>query len=782
MKQKSGQIKSILIAIVTTLLIYTFVKYNIPNKNSFNLNRSHYISLAEKTIEEIRGSVCDSAEKEVKDFYKKTSSDYSFTVKDGNDFIPKVIEEFTNTNTVSDDSIYEYVFQNKKYVIFLVLFILFILVWIPYIICVCCRKCFCIPESCSDCIKSFIILALLFSGAIAVCCIIGYCMNFGIFYGIYGTGCSVLKLEEHLVNGDEYKVMPYWIGLTPIIGKLTETRNFIQDLPNKSNQLNQNLTKIKENNCKDFENNLLYDYNELKDKKVSDPRKESTEISLITPVVIENVGPIDDSATILGSINYEFTTFTDESMKILEEVIKVIDLGENTEGIQSQLTDITKVMSDAIDSIDGVIVNNTQEYIDYLDEADSYFRISMNWFFTINLALIICAGLSLLGLLLCGKGKCLLGLAWFFLYIFMIVSLLFGIIFGLSGTIIKDVAYGISYILKKSGNLTIIENEETRGLIDTCLNGNGILAESGAIGLDISFNNSMIDDIYYLEKNLNESKDKLASYELLTASETEKKLDEILKQPKATSPELFEALINVRKYIDYSSENSFISEMTQIFDEWEVNKTDCDGKYTYLPPEGSLRLLSDEENKKFCLVITEWSLTEIEERYNNIISTLVEEPSLIVDKAKMFYTSINNYLKENSELIGEMKEKNTQYKNDFKEIVSSEINILEGIRDTIKPIRGIFNDIVGDNSIFTMLNCGFLKRDLNKLLEQLYNGLGGELKITSNIFIAITVIEGVLTFFTLIIMSRYKDEKDDGPKNINKMMEMSAQSGECQEL
>jgi len=67
-------------------------------------------------------------------------------------------------------------------------------------------------------------MAILFSGGVIACCVIGYTKNKNIIEGIYGLGCSVLKLEDHIVHGDEYvKQKPYWIGITPLVDKLTST-------------------------------------------------------------------------------------------------------------------------------------------------------------------------------------------------------------------------------------------------------------------------------------------------------------------------------------------------------------------------------------------------------------------------------------------------------------------------------------------------------------------------------------------------------------------------------
>ena len=64
-------------------------------------------------------------------------------------------------------------------------------------------------------------------------------------------------------------------------------------------------------------------------------------------------------------------------------------------------------------------------------------------------------------------------------------------------------------------------------------------------------------------------------------------------------------------------------------------------------------------------------------------------------------------------------------------------------------------------SIFDILNCGFIKRDFNKVIDTLYTDFAGDFKMTSNLFLAISAIELILTIFVLIIMKAVKAESSD---------------------
>lgn len=341
----------------------------------------------------------------------------------------------------------------------------------------------------------------------------------------------------------------------------------------------------------------------------------------------------------------------------------------------------------------------------------------------------------------------------------MILSIFLGIFCGVLGTILQDATFGVSYLSQNTSELTFIDNNDVKSLIDTCLNGNGSISELSSLGLsDISFKNEIVDNIYNLENNISQAKNNLSSYEMISIKEVGKVYNNIESNPKNYSVQLNIALNNIRKYIDSSIENSFVSESTPINDAWEIQESDCPKNYKYLSNKAKLRNLK-EENGKFCLLIQEWSNEEIKERYKNIQPKDEENP--LQNEIENYFSSITLFLADNKELIKSIINKNEEFKKDFKNITNGEISILDDIQNIIKPFRETFEEIVGEDSIFKMLTCGFIKRDINKVLKEMYESLGDDLKSLSSLFAFITFIEFILTFYILIIMSRFEDKKTE---------------------
>ena len=79
-----------------------------------------------------------------------------------------------------------------------------------------------------------------------------------------------------------------------------------------------------------------------------------------------------------------------------------------------------------------------------------------------------------------------------------------------------------------------------------------------------------------------------------------------------------------------------------------------------------------------------------------------------------------------------------------------------------------YKDIVGSESIFEILNCNFLKRDVNKIIEELYNDFGKTFKDTSTLLLIISIFELCMTIAILFIMKGFKKQESKKIQNDSK--------------
>ena len=115
-------------------------------------------------------------------------------------------------------------------------------------------------------------------------------------------------------------------------------------------------------------------------------------------------------------------------------------------------------------------------------------------------------------------------------------------------------------------------------------------------------------------------------------------------------------------------------------------------------------------------------------------------------------------MEDNKILISTIKDKNELFRDNFKTIGAKDIELLDETKEIIKPLRESYEEIVGNNSIFEILNCKFLKRDVNKIMEELYKSFGKTFKTTSTLFLLISVYELAMTLFILFIMKGFSNK------------------------
>ena len=735
--------KSIIITLIGALSIYSLTKINFQDNFPFSI-----LLFSSKETEKSIDSMCSNSELDLVEFYKTTGPNYNFNTPGGSDIFNELAQKlFTNSSSIEFGDITSFMFKSSL-VIFLVLFIILIILWIPFICCICCKCCICIPKRILKCSSIFAYICFIFCVAILVLCFIGYFKNSSIFHGIYGFMCSLLKLGHHLLNGDDYKVKPYWSGVTPIIDILGNTTKNISNLFVLAKDMTGNLTVI-DDLFKDMNNDLSYEY----DFRVNNctiyspiPGEEK-----IFPSYLNNYGPPSNETTILGGIQKVLDDFEPYSAGPLREILDIIDLKDSAKDIKDAIEGFCDDLDGSIDDIDSKIGEVIDNFEDAIHEIDSVGRGVMNTLFSLNIGLMIAIFVSLLLMYYFKCGHCLLCISWFFLYIFMLLSLILGTLFLVLGLFVQGLSSGINYAIR---NLDDDSDDSASDIINVCFNKDGILTESIIFPEDANI--SVIDAIYNLENDINGNINDLKMYNFSSISIIENQYEDFMKRPKYYIPQLVTSLNNIRKYIDLSSNDSYVSKESPSYDEWEITKDDCEEGYKYMPNDNNSKGIGSD---KFCLVIEEWKLEDIKERYKNIKSN--NESIDINEVIESYFNSISKCISSNDELISDIEKNNTKFNESIIRIKNKAIDALNSILGVVKPFRDSIREIVGAGSIFNILTCNFFKRDFNKILEELYVEFGSTFKSTSNIILSICALEFVMTLLMLIIIGDLIKKKKD---------------------
>ena len=763
-KMKSG-IQGLILAFIGTLTIFVLAKKDIFKKNPVSLS-----FLTEKTIDDIREDFCSKSSSDLNSFYNETGPFYNYSPEEGSSFVRNIIRDFisddpNNKQDIGIQEVKDYFSESPTYIFVLVIFCLLVLLWIPYTCCICCKCCGCIPESCLKSPKCYVFICIIFSAVVLINCFIGYSQNGSIVDGVFGLGCSILKVEQHLKDGDEnIDYTPHWIGLKGIINKLEETKNDINSLDSKANEIKDIKNQIDTNEYfVNFINLLKEEYNNRKEKKVVNPDPNSSDKDIIPSFILTIYGPPETQNTCLNNDTIEINYFKNGIKDALDDIA-----GNMSEAKSSiDLTDINTIIDNldsSINDIENSIIEKINDYYDDFDKFSSKSREYINIFFSINLAIVVIVGVSLLLLLLCNKGLSILCLSWFAMYCFMLLTFFLGGVFGLIGSFTQEASSAVDYLTEHLNEIKNID-EQVREISEICLNGNGSLSKSSIVPKDFDFGS--VDDIYSLDKYISDLRDlyeKNIDNEPYSMNFNDLIYDNILTTQEALT-ELNTVLEDVKKYIDYSQTGTYISGDSEEvkYDKWVINKVYCEN-YEYVNNK-NLRNLVEVNGE--CLVITEWTREQIENRYENINSN---NGIIIKDEVLKYYDSIIGYLNSYQNIINDIKNANEVFKNEFKKIDFKKIinDTEKAVLDIVNPLIESYKDIVGSESIFEILNCNFLKRDVNKIIEELYNDFGKTFKDTSTLLLIISIFELCMTIAILFIMKGFKKQESKKIQNDSK--------------
>ena len=743
----------LIFTLVSTLLIFSFIQLDISPKEKI-IDPIITRLLAGKSFDEMMHDMCEKSSDDLGNFYKNKEPDYTFTPEGKSQLVNDLLLKYANGTQsvqIGKDEIFAYLKENIFFIVIAVLLGLLIICWIPFIVCVCTKRCCCVSEGCSGNLNAFLIISILLSAGVMVCCFIGYSKNTNVLHGIFGLGCSVLKMEDHIVRGDEYNLIkPYWLGLSYIVEKLKLTEREISKISSSYDKVNEDLQDT-DQLFDVTKNDLIVEWEDKRTKKITNPNKDA---EAFTPNYIYNYGPVEKVESNLGLINTELSGFRDITIKKLSDIINVINIKDKITDISGSINKTTTEINKTVTSIEDSIVNGISGYYDQFDEIDSIVRKVMNIFFSLNLALIIFFAVSVIILLCCKCGGMLICIGWIVIYIFLLASVVLGCGLGIAASLVKDASSALKHVMDNIDKI----NYEKKDVLETCINGNGSLIFTKSI--HFNFDSNIIDNIFKLESNISEGINSLTQYNFNSTKVNEKIYNIILNKPKSEVTELLTALEDIKKYINSEVEGSKVDSSTPIYDKWEVTKEDCGEEY--YPPQNSLRNLKEEnENKNHCLVITEWKVEDIQERYSTIKSK--EEGISISEMAKQYHTSINNFMKDHTDLMNNIINKNVEFNSSMNYIKESEIGVLNNTKEIITPFRQIYNKIVDKGSVFGIMNCKFIKRDLNKVAEILYNDIGGTFRSTSIIFLAISGCELLITIFVLVIMKSLRANTTEIP-------------------
>ena len=624
-----------------------------------------------------------------------------------------------------------------KWIIFIGCAILMIIGWIVCIICMicnCCCTCCCKKKICN------IVIFLLCAGCYATVFVLSthsFVAVKNAMKGMNGASCSLLQFIHEIIDGQSDKSQtPYWIGIDGINKVLNDVSEGIQNTITHNADNFFYHKKLYDKYIEDSDNAIKY-----ADKKDKNNDDEYIFITAsgekIYPECIFHWGSTTTSDSYLYLVNEEYEGVKDRTGELVSQMNQNFKEITNCEYINGKSecgdSDVKDIIDDSKKSVNDAII------------------VGLLLFFKI----CNCIGKMI---------KLIIHILWNILALFTVVCFLIGGIIGLVGKIGKDLVDVMAFVTS-SDNLNsekpVLMNKigsDVSEYLTTCLVDDGDLATA----LDLRDKANSINELNDLKQQFEELKEYFADY------------------PHSTAPHQYENTFLTEYYSNnFYSDNTKgsifnISDKLNLINIETVKKNVgvctniIDEKWSYHEEDGYTEIEENSEkaainSHKLINIYKILNKKIYEARYepneNNFCNK--DEAQQIVNDIAPIFLEINKFFKSDGPLI----DPHTKIKTNMDGIYTETNKVIDSALQIITQITDSLNKYVGESgSVWDLLNCKFMGKDLNILLRNLDTGLGDKfLKMGTEIstLAILQAIGIVLTLVCLNIDSSGNDNKKD---------------------
>ena len=702
--------------------------------------------------------ICSNSNDDLLSLYEKIS----FPYKDNNlSLFSKALINYIITRDVKylKDN---YLKRISRFIGIIFIIIIVILSYIICWICCCCPCCCCKQKNEENCCRQFsLLIAIIMSGALISSGYYGMNMEYKIIGSINGMTCTVYKFFKNVFEGDGCNEKPIWSGFFHIITSINKIGNIILNA-------NSNNLKIIEN-ISNFKNMSFYQYIIQNEKFLNDEKSKYEDLYNLSFI---NPDPNSNTDNVIPDFIFEISNYIkniiDDFENIINNPFKILnDISEYVQVINSNRKNILDSLNDSLSKINkfrqtfsyfayDAITNNIKYQKYFIKYGNAFF----SFFFPVCISIGTINIFCLLFYVTCNLQwtRIPMYVLWNIETLIMIISFIFGLLFSIIYMEGKDgreiIAYALSPLNLNNNNSIIFKNDG-KDYLNICINQNGDLQYKLSL---INNNTIMIDKLYdYISiiengiqitfsdlDNLNNNINNFENYYQFI-----EKSNYYIDGKKYEFKNILEEL---RKYSDSGYEGNYLKNRNEIYDVWVFSKKNCPKGYKYLPNNDNY--ISQKRN---CLLFTEWN--NLPSYYKNILIGKGKYDNL-EQAFEIYNKTIFSYIEKNQEILQKnilpyFKE---YYKNLtlLKQIIQSNLNEMYA---TISPLKTLYGNYIKNNeSIFSFVNCRFMKRDINLFLFQMDKLSENSGKLASiNYTVSFALILCNLFFFFVIM--RYLQEK-----------------------
>ncbi len=437
-------------------------------------------------------------------------------------------------------------------------------------------------------------------------------------------------------------------------------------------------------------------------------------VTKITPLYIKLYGNYTVSNTALNAIYQEYNTKITASVNLMSQAQQyssyintyMNDIKSTLASIQSNVATFTSAFS----QINTTVIDN------WVTAQNRVNDNGVTAFLALFAILVGLAGLSTLCLVFfttCCKVQCLrfvLHLVWNLITIIMILTFILGGVFGLIGLVGVDGVPVMKWIFGtqnlQSSSPKIITSTTTASYINTCINGNGDLSKvfipSGSYA-------NYLDQLYQVSYTLSTTQAtitanqhsiaiaQLNSYYNNTMNDITASTDKTLGNNDISS-----ILTELRGWSDASLGKYSNGCSPAPKDVFVQNSALCPSGYAYAANGGTL-------GSQNCAAFTQFTGTTASQRYSGLTGCAASGSSdftSVASAVSAYTTALNQYVSDNNALLNQLVANNNNLDQSFVQSAQKLSNSLTQIKGVIDPLFQLFQNIVGNQGLFSLINCG----------------------------------------------------------------------------
>ena len=579
--------------------------------------------------------------------------------------------------------------------------------------------------------------------------------------GINGTSCSIFKLYETVIQGEEKETIPKWIGIENIKDRLTQTLNTISTIRVESNNLQASNLALS-SSVNDFIEKMNSDSETNEENKndqtsliyLTDPTDDTKKV---LPEYYNKFSPIDENGTYLFDINStDFYPKIYENYLITSGVAELAKTIAGDETLESTLTDSTQSLDDiqvTFTDLSDDILDEWKKYQDYLNKyANLIFYLLTGLMVALGIVGFICTFFYSAF----DKCQCMripLHVIWNIFSLFTFILMLLGSLFGLLGVVGSDgvgvmqYAFGPENLDPNNDDPIILKGGEAFDYINTCLNGDGNLASQLGLSKDGSGAESL-DQLYKMDAKVNEAASKIEGYEDTFASITnlQDTINKMRDDISLTNSVIISAFTTLK-----NTANTVLSADNSLSDKWVDSSSECGG--LALIKASDISNTNPSAGTNACFILSDYFTSENklpEDRYKeNSINTLL--------------AALKNYQTNNKAQLETLSSTTTEYKTKLSGMLNNVKNDIQSSKNIIEPLTKIYKNDIGDDSIYSIVNCAFMKTNINVFFDQMDNGLSNNATKFAITIIFVSLCSGFSNLFILIVINRFKKTTKDKP-------------------